>query len=156
MRSANGCEDVVMGSHLVSVGYEGRDVAELVESLVDQGVSTLVDVRLTPLSRKRGLSKRRLQAALAEREIRYVHLPALGNPKDNRAGFRAGQPQSRHRFAALLRTDEGELALSHVAELLDDQTVALLCFERCHTDCHRQLVAERLRGALPELTLVTV
>lgn len=145
-----------MESQLVSVGYEGRDVDELVQSLLGQGVATLVDVRLTPLSRKRGLSKRLLQEALAGHGIGYVHLPALGNPKDNRAGYRAGEASSRERFAALLRTTEAALALKHVAELLDDQTVALLCYERCHSDCHRQLVAEGLRTVVPELRLVTV
>ena len=90
----------LMRSELVSVGYEDRDFKELLGSLVERRVSVLVDVRLTPLSRKPGLSKRKLESALAEHGIRYIHLPALGNPKDNRAGYRAHKPQSRRRFAA--------------------------------------------------------
>lgn len=58
----------------------------------------LVDVRLTPLSRKPRLSKTKLAAALADVGIEYVHHRALGNPKDNRAGFREGQPASRARY----------------------------------------------------------
>ena len=145
-----------MGSQLVSVGYEGRSVEELVASLVAQGVSVLVDVRLTPLSRKPGLSKKRLCQTLAEHGIDYIHLPALGNPKDNRAALRAGVPESRQRFAELLHTDAGASALSHVAELLDDQTVALLCFERSHDECHRQLVVEQLCRSVDALQLVMV
>jgi hypothetical protein len=34
------------------------------------------------------MSKRKLAAALGEAGIGYVHLPALGNPKDNREPFR--------------------------------------------------------------------
>lgn len=145
-----------MGCHLVSVGYEGRSVDELITSLLAEGVSTLVDVRLTPLSRKPGLSKKRLSLTLAEHGIAYVHLPALGNPKDNRAPFRAGQPESRERFTDLLNTETGIQALTHVAELLDDQTVALLCFERSHEQCHRHLVAEQLSHTVHTLHLVTV
>ncbi|HEX8508590.1 MAG TPA: DUF488 domain-containing protein [Propionibacteriaceae bacterium] len=73
-----------MASPLISVGYEGRDVEGLVASLTQQRVAVLVDVRLTPLSRKPGLSKKRLASTLAEHGIDYLHLPALGNPKDNR------------------------------------------------------------------------
>lgn len=145
-----------MSSHLVSVGYEGRSVEELVASLLAEGVSTLVDVRLTPLSRKPGLSKKRLSQSLAQHGITYIHLPALGNPKDNREPFRDGQPESRERFTELLNTEIGIEALTHVAELLDDQTVALLCFERSHEHCHRHLVAEQLSRSVRALHVVTV
>jgi uncharacterized protein (DUF488 family) len=145
-----------MASPLISVGYEGRDVEGLVASLTQQRVAVLVDVRLTPLSRKPGLSKKRLASTLAEHGIDYLHLPALGNPKDNRAALRAGKPCSRDRFTALLQGSAGAHALRHVAELLDDQTVALLCFERSHEECHRQLVVEELRRTIPALRLVTV
>src|SRR5258707_759886 len=74
-------------SGLVGVGYEGRTVDELVAHLVAVGVSRLIDVRLTPISRKRGLSKTALGAALADVGIEYEHRRELGNPKTNRAGF---------------------------------------------------------------------
>lgn len=140
--------------NLVSLGYEGRTADELINQMVDAGVSVLVDVRLTPLSRKPGLSKNRLRDALADRGIEYVHLPQLGNPKDNREPFRAGQPASRDRFRSLLHTDDGRQALNHVAELLDGEVVALLCFERDHTTCHRDIVTEELVKDLPGLSLV--
>ncbi|MDR1430587.1 MAG: DUF488 domain-containing protein, partial [Propionibacteriaceae bacterium] len=50
----------------------------------------LVDVRQTPISRKRGLSKTALGAALSEAGIDYIHLRELGNPRDNRDGYRQG------------------------------------------------------------------
>ncbi|SEM69999.1 DUF488 domain-containing protein [Nonomuraea pusilla] len=51
----------------------------------------LVDVRLTPISRKRGFSKTALATALAAAGIACRHMRALGNPKWNRAGF-SGSP----------------------------------------------------------------
>ena len=83
---------------LISLGYEGRDAADLIEQLRASGVNALVDVRLTPLSRKPGLSKKRLAAALGEAGIAYVHLPQLRNPKENRASFRAGEAQSHEQY----------------------------------------------------------
>src|SRR5437773_2633547 len=88
---------------LVSLGYEGRTAEQLVSELQSESVTVLVDVRLTPLSRKPGLSKRRLAALLADAGIRYVHLGALGNPKDNREAFRTGDRSSRSRFRDLLK-----------------------------------------------------
>jgi uncharacterized protein (DUF488 family) len=140
----------------VSLGYENRSLDELIANLLAESVTVLVDVRLTPLSRKPGMSKRRLAAALDSVGIRYLHLRALGNPKDNRVPFRAGEPHSYELFRALLRQDQGADALSHVAELLDGERVALLCFERDHDLCHRRLVAEELQRVMPSIDLVAL
>jgi len=49
---------------LVTIGYEGRTAPELIDELVRAGVDVLVDVRFTPVSRKAGMSERRLGEAL--------------------------------------------------------------------------------------------
>jgi uncharacterized protein (DUF488 family) len=141
---------------LISLGYEGRTADELIAALVRQNVRVLVDVRLTALSRKPGLSKRRLADALRAANISYVHLPALGNPKANRDPFRAGDPKSRRLFRTLLSAQPATDALDHVAGLLDDGAVAILCFERDHRCCHRHLVAEALQAVRPAVELVEV
>lgn len=141
---------------LVSIGYEGKSVDDLVAQLLEQGVRVLVDVRLTPLSRKPGLSKTKLSEALAAVGIGYVHHRALGNPKDNRAGFRAGEPESRARYRDVLKTAAATDALAHVSELLDGGVVALLCFEQDHAECHRDIVVRRLIMACPSAAVVHV
>lgn len=80
---------------LVSIGYKGKTAGDLITALLEQRTRALIDVRLTPLSRKPGLSKTKLSETLAAAGIRNLHYRALGNPKDNRPGYRAGQPQSR-------------------------------------------------------------
>lgn len=141
---------------LVSIGYEGKSVDDLVTQLLEQGVRVLVDVRLTPVSRKPGLSKTKLSEALAAVGIGYVHHRALGNPKDNRAGFRAGEPESRARYRDVLETAAASDALDHVSELLDGGVVALLCFEQDHAECHRDIVVHRLMKARPDAAVVHV
>jgi uncharacterized protein (DUF488 family) len=141
---------------LISLGYEGRSVGDLVHDLRRQSVAILVDVRLTPMSRKPGMSKRKLAAALAEAGIDYVHLPALGNPKDNREPFRLGDPASRQRFRTRLRDQDASQALDHIAELLDGGAVAVLCFERSHEICHRHLVTEAVLQARPSVEMVAI
>lgn len=143
-------------SALVSVGYEGRSVDDLVQRLKLERVQVLVDVRLTPLSRKPGLSKTKLAEALRSEGIEYVHHRALGNPKDNRDGFRSGTSESRKRFREVLGSDAATDALAHVVELLDGGVVALLCFERDHSTCHRDLVAEQVKVVSPNVEVFHV
>lgn len=139
-------------STVVTVGYEGRTAEELVEAVEDR-VDVLVDVRLTPSSRKPGLSKGKLSAALSQVGVRYVHMRALGNPRDNRAGFRAGDPASLRRYAEVLRDGAATEALEQLEQLLTGARVALLCFERDSDTCHRQAIADELLRRRPDLRL---
>lgn len=135
---------------LVSIGYEGRTVDELVRELINQDVDVLVDVRLTPLSRKPGLSKRKLTAHLAGAGIDYLHLKALGNPKQNREAFWQGRVADGCQFFDdLLSSPEPESALEAVAGLATNSVVAVLCFEREHDRCHRQVVTTRVIERIP-------
>lgn len=141
---------------IISIGYEGRTVDDVVMELERHGATLLVDVRLTPLSRKPGLSKRALAERLAGAGIRYLHLRALGNPKDNRDPFRSGRVgEGRDRFATLLAAPEPQSALAEVAELTEQHVVAVLCFERDHASCHRQVVTEQVVHRLPAAAQVT-
>lgn len=129
---------------VIGVGYEGQTVEELIASLQAEGVATLVDVRLTPLSRKKGLSKTALSARLAEAGIAYVHLRALGNPKENRDAYRQGDAAAVALYESVLASEEGRAALETIAGLAEQGTVALLCFERDQETCHRRQVLAAL------------
>jgi uncharacterized protein (DUF488 family) len=139
-------------STIVSVGYEGRSAEQLLDALVASDVAVLVDVRENAISRKAGLSKKSLRQGCVDRGIEYVHEPSLGNPKDNRDGFRSGDAESRDRYEAHLEADGSE-ALDRVAELLRDRTVALLCFEADPCSCHRSVVMEHLKERDPLVTV---
>lgn len=139
---------------LITIGYEGRSAQDLIDALVLQEVDVLADVRLTPVSRKAGLSKRGLAASLAAVGIRYLHLPALGNPRDNRDAFRAGEARSRARFAAELRKADARAAIAELERLLAaDHRVALLCYERDPGTCHREIVSSELIRRTPLLAV---
>ncbi|WP_026316247.1 DUF488 family protein [Actinokineospora enzanensis] len=130
---------------IVGVGYEGRGVDEVLGDLVQRGVRTLVDVRLTPLSRKRGFSKRALAEAAASVGIDYVHLRGLGNPKENRPGF-AGDATAlaaaRANYRDLVTADTAAGDLARIAKLAAAGPVALLCFEADEQRCHRHVLLD--------------
>lgn len=142
----------------MGVGYEGMTSDAFIQGLVDWRVSTLVDVRLHPLSRKKGFSKRSLTENLLTAGIGYVHLPALGNPKDNREGFaRPGTVEAdvaHARYRELLDSTMAQEAIERVASLARNERVAVLCFEASERGCHRQFVLEEVKSRLTDLVMV--
>lgn len=132
-------------SGIVSVGYEGRDLADFVDLLITNQVGTLVDVRLNAISRRVGFSKTRLARALGDAGIAYVHLRCLGNPKENRERFRKGPlEEGVARFREVLTTDEAEEALSDLVFKASSGVVGVMCFEADHRRCHRDVVVADL------------
>ena len=129
------------GNVIVSVGYEGRTVEELVSLLVENEVTVLVDVRLNAVSRKKGFSKTALGRALGEAGIEYRHERALGNPKENREPFRNGDVSAREIFSEMLGNGSRD-AFEAVVGLAREQRIALLCYERSHESCHRSCITE--------------
>lgn len=134
------------------IGYEGQTIDALVSKLRIRGVETLVDVRLNAISRKRGFSKRALAAALEDAGIAYVHMPVLGNQRDNRAGYgELDSPlarQVRERFTAELQAEAALEALEELANLARTGPVAVFCYEADEQHCHREQVLEQVRGIL--------
>lgn len=129
---------------VTTVGYEGLSFDALLDTLRSLGVTVLVDVRLTPLSRRPGMSRRALSAGLAEAGVAYRHYPALGNPRENREPLRRGDPSALALYRDHLDEPDARVALAEIAALARTERVALLCVEADPARCHRTLVAERL------------
>lgn len=129
--------------HLVTIGYEGADFADFLATLDTIGVTTLLDIRELPISRRRGFAKTALREGLAGVGIAYRHEPRLGSPKVIRHQLRDDGDLKRffRDFGRYLGT-QGDL-LEQLADELTG-TVALLCYERDHTTCHRNTVANAL------------
>jgi uncharacterized protein (DUF488 family) len=139
---------------IATIGYQGRTARELIDILRAAGVKVVVDVRLTPRSRKQGLSKNGLAERLRHAGIEYLHLPQLGNPRDNRDAFRRGDETAVERYRAVLETPEGQAAVDQLLWLATQQRIALMCFEHEAAECHRSMVAEALASTGTTLQVV--
>jgi len=102
---------------------------DFIATLKRAGISLLLDVRQLPQSRRPGFSKRVLSEALEEAGIGYRHMRQLGDPKPGRDAARRGEM----------------IAIRDAATVSQEETVALMCYERAPKDCHRSIVAERIR-----------
>jgi uncharacterized protein (DUF488 family) len=136
---------------IIGVGYQGTDLDTFVQRMLAYGLRTMIDVRLTPISRKPGFSKRRLAEVLAENGMEYLHLPALGNPKWNRAGF-AGTPaeldKARAVYVEQISGDQAREAIELIADKAHSGLTGVLCFEADERRCHRQLVLAQVLDRL--------
>jgi uncharacterized protein (DUF488 family) len=130
---------------LYTIGYEGTDIDRFIATLKAVGVHLLVDVRALPLSRKKGFSKNGLRDRIEREGMEYVHLGALGDPKDGRDAARAGRfDQFRKIYNKHLAQAEPQQKLRELGELVDQHPTCLMCFERDPTECHRLIVASQL------------
>jgi uncharacterized protein (DUF488 family) len=101
-------------------------------------------VRAVAASRRPGFSKSQLAAGLDQRGISYLHLRGLGTPKDGREAARGGKFALLHRiYAAHLKTPQAKEELDELSALVKKSgPVCILCYERDHSHCHRQWIAE--------------
>lgn len=138
---------------IAGIGYQGRSVEALIRALDAAGITSVIDVRELPWSRKPGFSKRELAASLARAGIHYVHLRAAGNPRENRKTARSTQ-ESLSRYREHLA--QTPAVLDEIAAAALEQRVALLCFEAAWEDCHRSILIEQLASRYADVRVIAL
>lgn len=126
---------------IFTIGYEGATMAEFLAALTSAGVEQVIDVRALPLSRRPGFSKTILANSLREVGIGYVHLKALGTPKEGRDAAKKGDVATLERvYDSQLQLPEAQAQAARMRALAAEKPSALLCFERDPCHCHRTLL----------------
>lgn len=129
---------------MFTIGYEGASVDQLIDTLLNLGVEVLADVRELPLSRKKGLSKNSLRERLNEVGIEYIHYKQLGDPKAGRDAAKAGDFTTFRRiFTAHMLKKDTVSAVTDLLEVADGKLTCMMCFEKCATNCHRSMIANK-------------
>ncbi len=132
-------------AELKTIGYEGASIEDFVATLKSAGVRHLLDIRELPLSRKKGFSKRSLCEAVEAVGISYTHYKSLGDPKPGRDAAKAGDyKRFRSIFAGHLAQEPAQSAIDEVLSVAIEGGACLLCFERCHKECHRTMVTDEI------------
>ena len=139
-----------MLGRLVGWGYQGRTLDDLIQSMRESRATRLIDVRMTPVSRVKGFSKTRLRDHIESQGFIYEHLPQLGNPKDNRAGYAAPDTSAARRahmrfMKEVLDSESGKKAIHYLSSLIEEEEVVyLLCFENDQRCCHRDQIIDEV------------
>jgi uncharacterized protein (DUF488 family) len=131
---------------IFTIGYEKAKSDAVLSELARAKVGLLVDLRAVAASRRPGFSKRQLAAGLDEQAIGYLHLRALGTPKEGRLAARGGDVETMlDIYERHLRTPEAREELDELTAIVKSgKRVCLLCYERDALQCHRQRVAQLL------------
>ncbi|WP_162145600.1 DUF488 domain-containing protein [Sinorhizobium meliloti] len=129
-----------------TIGYEGAEIVDFISVLEHTGTEVLVDVRDVPSSRKRGFSKNALKSAVEQAGMSYVHLKVLGDPKPGREAARNGDfSRFREIFCEHISNDGARLAIRELVQRAKVEKICLMCFERDHKECHRNILVEEMK-----------
>jgi uncharacterized protein (DUF488 family) len=135
-----------------TIGHGARTADELVATLHEAGVETLVDVRRFPDSRRNPqFSQAALGAELQSASITYLHAPDLGGrrygvPGEDRFGC-LRVPAFRS-YAAWMSSSEWQHA---IADALGRKKPCFMCAETLPWRCHRRLIADLLAARKVEV-----
>ncbi|MDP6951704.1 MAG: DUF488 domain-containing protein, partial [Alphaproteobacteria bacterium] len=73
----------------------------------------------------------------------------LGDPKAGRDAARAGKMETfRKIYGEVLASDPAQKALSSLDKLARSKRICLMCYERNHLNCHRNIVASELESMI--------
>jgi uncharacterized protein (DUF488 family) len=145
-------------AELFTIGHSTRSLEELLQILTAFGIEVLADVRTIPRSRHNPqFNGDTLEAALAARGLRYVHLRELG-------GLRRPRPDSPNRgwknesfrgYADHMQSSDFEAGLAALRSLAENARVAVMCAEAVPWRCHRSLIADALVARGDEVQHIT-
>jgi len=136
------------GRILFTIGYEGRSIEAFINTLIINGIKLLCDVRKNPLSRKFGFSKGKLEHITGTAGIKYIHIPDLGIESDKRSNL-----ENAEDYMVLFDNYKKTLPdldthINWVYSLLcSNARVALMCYEREATMCHRHVIRDYITDA---------
>lgn len=117
---------------IYTAGYQAIKSPELLQRFAATTNASVVDTRLTPYSQLAGWKRSELERAYAKGQYRY-----LGNWLGN-LNYKSGGP---------IRIADAERGLVALAELLNQQSIILLCACGNVQTCHRSVIAEMLAQA---------
>ena len=132
-------EHLPVEADFYTIGYAGRDIDQFIGLLQAVGVSTLVDIRHTPVSQyKPDFSRENLRTRLENEGIEYIHQAEWGVPQEVRARS-VGQET---RDAIWVWYDENvvpRISDGDFAEFREKAKppLAFMCVEMDPTSCHR-------------------
>ena len=139
-----------MTARFCTIGHSNRTFEESVDILRRADVGLVVDVRSFPRSRSNpDYNTETLPERLAEYQIGYRHMPALGGrrklrpevPDELNARWRN---RSFHNYADHALSPEFGAALAELVELGRSRRLAMMCSEAVWWRCHRRIITDYL------------
>ena len=133
---------------IYTIGHSTRSLDELFAALQGHGITTLVDVRSFPMSRRLPhFNHESLEDELPKHGIRYVWMKELGGRRKKIGKDSpnvALRNDSFRNYADYMMTDEFALGIERLVEIAEQGKTAYMCAERVYFHCHRMLISDYL------------
>jgi uncharacterized protein (DUF488 family) len=127
------------------IGYEGKDIDQFLFELISNNINILIDVRKNPRSMKYMFNKGRLIKSLKNVDIRYIHIPELGVPKNLRENLKTKEDYE-DLFAQYREfLPRKEIYINKILKLGKMERIALMCFEKDENFCHRGQIGNHIK-----------
>jgi len=131
-----------------TLGYEGCSIDRFLNRIIGCGLSTILDVRANPVSRKYGFAKSSMSRLAAKLGVTYAHIPDLGISSGERKGISTREAYenlfAKYEVTTLLHN---QAALKQASDLVTSRPTVLICREDNHESCHRSRLANALRDS---------
>ena len=137
--------------YVYTIGYESRSLDSFLDSLAQNHIEQVIDVRQVPMSRKPGFSKGKLSSSLENAGISYVHVKELGSSKEMRERLHKTKDYDTFFFAYRYYLSTHFSLVQQTWELATQKRTCLLCFEKKPSECHRSVIAEYLHTSMPNV-----
>ena len=135
-------------ANIYTIGHSTRSFEDLAAVLTAHRVSTLVDVRAFPMSRRLPrFNREHMEEALPQAGIHYVWEKRLGGRRKktrNDSPNVALRNDSFRNYADYMLTAEFWSGVNSVLEIAGRERVAIMCAERVYFQCHRMLISDYL------------
>ncbi|HZX00426.1 MAG TPA: DUF488 domain-containing protein [Trueperaceae bacterium] len=132
---------------IYTIGHSTRSLDEFVAMLKAHGVTSLIDIRTIPKSRRHPhFAGETLAESLPDAGVSYDWMEALG-------GLRKPKPDSENSawrnlsfrgYADHMQTEAFNAAVDELVRRSQDASVAIMCSEAVPWRCHRSLVGDAL------------
>jgi uncharacterized protein (DUF488 family) len=126
---------------IYTIGYEGRTIDNFINTLIKNDIKAIIDVRSLPFSNKYGFNKYWFLKYLKEFKIDYYNMPDLGIPKIIRMNGSKEEYFNWYKNYLINKTYD----LKKVIFLIKLKPSCLMCFEKDFNDCHRGILAKKLK-----------
>jgi uncharacterized protein (DUF488 family) len=131
-----------------TIGHSTHSLEEFIEMLHSFQITTLVDIRNYPGSRRYPhFNKEALEVSLPANGIEYLHLKELGGrrkPVPNSINT-AWRNDAFRGYADYMQTEEFKKAITKLESIAQKQFTCYMCSEAVWWSCHRSLVSDYLK-----------
>lgn len=139
-----------MGHPFFTIGHTDRSIEAFLALLLDNRVAQVVDVRKMPGSRANPqFDADALAPALADHQIAYLHIAALGGLRGRSPGLAPEvnglwRNRSFHNYADYAQSPEFRNGLETLISIGGARRSTIMCSEAVWWRCHRRIIADYL------------